>query len=383
MRIALVTDTFTPEINGVTTVLRRMVQALEAAGWSVAVVAPRYPDGPESGAERLRIRSVAFPPYPAIRLSIPLGREVADFLRDFAPDVVHVATEGPLGFAGRRFALRGKVPLVTSYHTDFPGYARHYGAAALEPAVWRWLQWFHRPATLIHTPGTAVRDELHARGLTQAVVWGRGVDTHHFHPGRDPHRWRRRLRMPDDGALVLHVGRLAPEKNIGTLTEAWRLARAALGGRAVFAIAGEGPMEDYIQARAPWARRIGFIDREALADLYVAGDLCVLPSATETCGLVALEAMASGRPVVAADAGGLRESVRHGENGFLAPPHDARAFAAHIVHLVMERDRRIALGRAARDTALGRDVTGENAELLGQYRTVAGAAEPARPGCAA
>jgi glycosyltransferase involved in cell wall biosynthesis len=183
--------------------------------------------------------------------------------------------------------------------------------------------------------------------------------------------------------VVLHVGRLAPEKNIAVLAEAWQLARAALGARARFVVAGEGPMDRIIQARIPWARRLGFLERESLADLYAAADLCVLPSASETCGLVALEAMASGLPVIAADAGGLRESVRNGVNGLLAAPTDARAFAAHIVHLVMERDRRRALGFAARQAAVGRDVGPENADLLQQYRTLAEARPEGGHACAA
>jgi phosphatidylinositol alpha 1,6-mannosyltransferase len=151
----------------------------------------------------------------------------------------------------------------------------------------------------------------------------------------------------------------------------------------MFVVAGDGPVRERLDERIPWAGRIGFIDREDLADLYTASDVCVLPSATETCGLVALEAMASGVPVVAADAGGFRESIRHGSTGLLAPPTDAAAFAAHIVRLVMERERRLQLGAEARRFALTRSERGEDLTLLAQYRVVAGHPAALETGCAA
>lgn len=385
MRIALVTDTYCPQVNGVTTVVRRIADVVRAAGHAVAVVGPRYPRGPRDGAggpEELRIPSVAFPPYPSIRLSLPRTRRVSRFLDRFAPDLVHVATEGPLGVVGRRYALQRGVPLVTSFHTDFPRYARSYGTPWLAPLVWQWLVRFHRPSRLIHTPGEGVWEELRGRGLEQAVVWGRGVDVGFFRPYRRDIGWRRWMAGGDDTAVVLHVGRLAPEKNLDVLADAWIRAHAELGQRATFVIAGEGPVARSLVARLPFVRQLGFVDREALARMYASADLCVLPSQTETCGLVALEAMASGIPVVAADAGGLRESVRQGHNGCLVPPHDAAAFARAIVQLVTDPGQRRAMGRAARATAETRDGTAENQELLRQYAALTNAHSGVEP-CAA
>ncbi|MGH7701301.1 MAG: glycosyltransferase family 4 protein [Gemmatimonadales bacterium] len=342
VRIALVTDTYAPQVNGVTTVCRRVVRVVRAAGHAAVVVAPAYPGAPaEPDGDELRIPSVPFPPYPQIRLSLPRHRTVRGFLDAFRPDLVHVATEGPLGALGRGYALRRRVPLVTSFHTHFAQYFRYYGAGVLSPVVWRWLIRFHEPARLTHTPGEAVRDELAARGIQHAVVWGRGVDTDHFRPERRSPGWRRWLAGGEDSVIVLHVGRLAREKNLGTLATAFLDAHARLGQRATFAIAGEGPGRRQLMARLPFARQLGFLDPAALATLYASADLCVLPSFTETCGLIALEAMASGLPVVAADAGGLRESVRHGHNGLLVPPRDAAAFAAATVELAIDPARRL------------------------------------------
>ena len=373
MRIALLSDTYTPQVNGVTTVVRRIAALLRAGGHEVVVVAPRYPQGPETKDEQeLRVASVPFPLYSDIRLSLPSFRRVAEFLNAFRPSLIHVHTEGGIGLAGRRYALGRGVPLVTSFHTNFPQYSRHYGVGLLEPAVWRWLVWFHRAARLTLTPGHAVRDELARRGLTGVAVWGCGVDTKQFHPGRRNTGWRRWLAGGDNTAVVLHVGRLAREKNLDVLIEVWDRARTLLGQRATFVVAGAGPYARRIQSRLPFVRQLGFLPREELASLYASADLCVLPSHTETCGLVALEAMAAGVPVIAADAGGLRESVAHGVTGLLVPPHDVEGFVGALAGLAADPARRFSFAAAGREAALTHDVAREDAALLGWYATLAG-----------
>jgi len=384
VRIALVSDTYTPQVNGVTTVVARIAQVLRDFGHAVVIVAPRYPgNGADPPSSELRIPSAAFPPYPAIRLSVPQFGAVSRYLDAFEPHVVHVATEGPLGLTGRRYAVRRHIPLITSYHTNFPQYARHYGAGTFEPLVWKWLRWFHRPAVLTQTPGEAVRDELERRGIGRPVVWGRGVDTAHFHPAKRSAGWRRWLAGGDDTAIVLHVGRLAPEKNIGVLAEAWIAARERVGQRATFVLAGEGPETRRLLTQLPWVRQLGFLDRARLAAVYGSADICVLPSRTETCGLVALEAMASGLAVVAADAGGFRESITHGRSGVLVPPDDATGFAAEILALVIAPRRRAEMATAARAAAVARDVAPENIALLQQYAGAAGISVPGAAPCAA
>ena len=386
MRIALLSDTYTPQVNGVTTVVARIARVLREFGHDVVVVAPRYPGhdpNPPPGDAELRIPSAPFPPYPAIRLSLPQFRTVARYLDAFRPDLVHVATEGTIGLTGRRYAVRNDVPLVTSYHTNFPQYARHYGAGLIEPLVWSWLRWFHRPARLTQTPGEGVCGTLIQRRIGKPVVWGRGVDSAHFHPARRHAGWRRWLGGGDDTAIVLHVGRLAPEKNLNLLAEAWTLARRDLGQRATFVLAGEGPGTRRLVARMPWVRHLGFLDRDRLATLYASADICVLPSATETCGLVALEAMASGLAVIAADAGGFRESVIDNVTGLLAAPRDAGEFAAEIVALAKHPIWRRELGAAARDAAARRDVVPENLALLDQYAAAAELTQPGAAPCAA
>jgi len=180
---------------------------------------------------------------------------------------------------------------------------------------------------------------------------------------------------------VLHVGRLAPEKGLDVLIESWKAAREQLGQRATFVVAGEGPLKSHIMQQLPFVRALGFLPRHQLATLYASADLCVLPSHTETCGLVALEAMASGIPVIAADAGGLRESVNE-QNGILVAPNDAFGFAMAIENLVRDSARRFALAAAARERALERDSAREDAELIELYARLVTASEGA-PACAA
>ena len=367
MRIALVTDTFRPEVNGVTTVLSVLHRGLAARGHEVLVVAPEYPPGAAPEPSVLRRPSVACPGYPAVRLSWP-GRAVGRVLAAFQPELLHVITEGPLGWEGRRFALAAGIPLFTSFHTDFPRYAERYlGGWAVAPAR-RYLRCFHAPAVLTQTPSAETCGELRALGVPRAVVWGRGVDSQLFNPARRSRERRARLGVNGTGVVVLHVGRLAREKDPDTLIGALSSVRDRLGDEARFVVAGEGPAGAEVRQRLPFAKHLGFIDRNTvLPDLYADADIFVFPSPTETCGLVALEAMAAGLPVVAADRGGVLENLRHGINGLLAPAGDARGFAGAIVRLAEDPAQRSAMSQAARAFAVARDWARE----LDEYEAMA------------
>lgn len=370
MRLTLATDTFRPEVNGVTTVLATMRQGLLARGHDVQVIAPGYGRlTSDTEADVHRVPSIPCPTYAAVRLSWPLGRGIGALISDFAPDVVHVATEGPLGAFARGRALHQGIPLVTSFHTDFPSYAAHYlGDWAVGPTR-RYLRWFHRPARATQTPSESTCAELRRLGVARSTVWGRAVDCRMFHPARRD-EYRRQALGAEDRTLVLHVGRLAIEKDVGTLVEGFRQAHRALGDRAVFCVAGDGPEGDRVRAALPFAIHLGFIKREQLADLYADADLFVFTSATETCGLVVLEAMASGLPVIAANAGGVRDNVRDGLTGRLLPPGDPGAFAGATVDLTGDAETRGCMGQAARAFAVARDWERELDALVEQYESV-------------
>lgn len=372
MRLAFVTDTCAPEVNGVATVLETMRAGLIARGQDVLIIAPRYgahdPSDPVD-AGILRRASIPCPGYPQVRLSWPLDPTVSRALTEFRPDVVHAVTEGPLGYQGRRFALRTGVPLVTSFHTDFPKYAERYlGPWAVEPTT-GWLRRFHSAAAIVQTPSDVIRERLRKLGITQATTWGRSVNTRAFHPGFRSETVRRELDA-SERVLVLHVGRLAVEKDIRTLIGTFRQAEAELGLAARFCIAGDGPAAAELKRALPFVRYLGFLDRGHIAELYASADLFVFPSPTETCGLVALEAMASGLPVIGAAAGGILESVTPGVTGELVPPGDVAGFVHQVVRLTKGRAERLTMSEAARSFALTRDWEIELDALVPMYQYV-------------
>jgi glycosyltransferase involved in cell wall biosynthesis len=379
MRISLVTDTYLPEINGVTTVLARMRDGLRIRGHAVQVIAPRYPTPGPDDAEVVRRPSIPCPGYANVRLSWPESPQVRHGLRRFAPDLVHVVTEGPLGAIGRRWALRNGRALVTSFHTDFPRYAARYVGPWIVPLVNRHLQRFHQPAAHTQTPSAATRAELLALGIPRPVVWGRGVDTAQFAPARRSAA-RRQEAGVGDRLLLLHVGRLAVEKDVDTLVSAFRLAHQRLGDQVAFAVAGDGPKRAAVREGLPFARHYGFLERNTLADLFADADLFVFPSPTETCGLVALEAMSAGLPVIASDQGGVQENVRSGLNGLLVSAGNAEAFAEAIHWLTRDASQREAMAQAARAFAVARDWEHELDALVPLY--VAAVAAPAEAGSA-
>jgi glycosyltransferase involved in cell wall biosynthesis len=370
LRVALVSDTYLPEINGVTTVLRTMRDGLRARGHHVLLLAPRYDRPGPDDTDVIRRPSMPFPFYPAVRLSLSIGRYLDRAFARFRPEVVHVATEGPLGFAARRWALARGVPLVTSFHTDFPRYAERYLGARAAGPIRRYCAWFHAPARVTQTPSEETARELRALGLERVMVWGRGVDPLHFTPSR-----RSESRRATDGMggrpVVLHVGRLAREKDTDVLVAAFTRAHERLGDTVRFEVSGDGPEGATVRERLPFARHRGFLDRERLADLYADCDVFVFPSPTETCGLVALEAMASGIPVIAANAGGVLENVRPDENGLLVPAGDAGAFADAIATLIGDPVRRQRLATGARAWSERRSWAAELDVLEAMYASLA------------
>jgi glycosyltransferase involved in cell wall biosynthesis len=367
LRIALVSDTYLPEINGVTTVLRTMRDGLRARGHDVLMLAPRYPSPGPDDSGVFRRASIPFPLYPAVRLSLPIGGGASRALHHFRPDLVHVATEGPLGLVGRGWAGRNAVPLVTSFHTDFPRYAGRYLGNWSVRQVRRYCTWFHRPAAITQTPSEETAAELRSFGIQPVMAWGRGVDPDHFTPARRSESRRFALR---DRPVVLYVGRLAREKDIGVLVTCFRMLREQWGDRIAFAISGDGPEGEVVRGQLPFARHHGFLDRDRLADLYADSDVFVFPSQTETCGLVALEAMASGVPVIAADRGGVLENLRPGVNGLRVAAGNPAAFADATSALLADTAQRQALAAGARAWAVGHSWQKELDDLERVYRKV-------------
>jgi glycosyltransferase involved in cell wall biosynthesis len=381
MRILYCTDTYPPQVNGVSVVTALSVSGLHARGWSCAVVAPRYPAGPDTvftetstGAEDLlaSIPSVRLPLYPDLRLSAPAYATVSAVVRRFRPDLIHSETEFVLGRLGQIAGRRAGIPLVSSYHTDFARYAAAYGAPWLRAGVAAYIARFHRRSERTYTPSGPARSDLLRTGVTDVEVWGRGVDAVTYNPSHRSAAWRDRLALGDRVAF-LYVGRLAAEKRVEQIVDAYTAALERLPPDSTrLIIAGAGPRESAIRASAPAGTvMLGYLDRRTdLPALYASADAFVFASLTETLGLVVLEAMASGLPVIAVPAGGVADHLRDDVNGVAVPEADTGAMAAAMVALATDAQRRRRLSAGARATAEGLTWDAELDRLDASYRQV-------------
>lgn len=317
MRIALVTDAWFPQVNGVVRTLSHVVKELEAMGHHVDVIGPHlFPTFP-------------CPRYPEIRLSWMPGRKTRDLLDEWQPDAIHIATEGTLGMTARRYCRRRKLPFTTSYHTQFPHYLKKYTGIPRR-LTYAGMRWFHNAAngTLVPTP--AVKRELDERGFTNIIVWTRGVDHELFRPYDD----RGGLDLDLPRPIFLYAGRTAREKNIEAFLS------AQLPGSKL--VVGGGPELDGLRKRYPDAHFVGYKYGEELARHYAASDVFVFPSRTDTFGVVMLEAMATGVPVAAYPVTGPIDVVEQGVSGIL--DDDITIAATKALELDRERVREYARG---------------------------------------
>jgi glycosyltransferase involved in cell wall biosynthesis len=370
-------------VNGVSVVTARTVAGLRERGWSVGVISPRYPAYPPQGVKQfvdefgaadlhVELASVAFPPYPDIRLAAPAYRRIARTVEEFRPDLVHCATEFMIGRLGQVAARRFGVPMVSSYHTDFSRYTQAYGAPKLRTVVTNYISRFHGRALRTYTPSQMARADLLGFGVQDVEVWGRTIDARTFRPERRD-LFFRRLNDWEHKFVFLHVGRLAAEKGVPRILEAFRVARALLpAGSVRLVVAGGGPEEPALRRSAPPdVTFLGVLDHKcALPQLYASADAFVFASLTETLGLVVLEAMASGLPVIATPAGGVADHLRDGENGLAFPANDVNGMAHAMVRLAMDGTLREKLARGARRSAEELDWEGELDRLGASYREV-------------
>lgn len=313
MRIAIVTDAWAPQVNGVVNTLKATQQCLANSGHEGHVISP-------SG-----LRTFACPTYPEILLARKPYGKVESTLDAFAPHCIHIATEGPMGLAARRYCLNRALDFTTSYHTRFPEYVRSRSIIPLA-LTYRWLRWFHAPAKAVMVPTPGIKQILEQRGFRHVVLWGRGVDTAYFRPERCNYPCIER-------PLHLYVGRIAVEKNIEDFL------RLDLPGAKW--VIGDGPLREALEQRYPAVRFLGAKDHNELAPYYNCADVFVFPSRTDTFGLVMAEAMACGVPVAAYPVEGPLDVVAHGRSGML--DHDLARACFDARHLRRSKVRRHAL----------------------------------------
>lgn len=340
--VCVVTETFPPEINGVALTLAHLVGGLRARGHTVSIVRPRQcgldPDGVPGDPGLALVPGLALPGYRGLRMGLPTGAMLRARWRRRPPDVVYVATQGPLGWSAVRAARRLGLPVLGGFHTNFHVYAKHYHAGWVEQIVARYLRRFHNRATGTVVPTDDLRDQLRRVGFQNVSVLGRGVDGRLFTPARRSASLRRAWGVSDADPVILCVGRVAPEKNIRLAIAAYRAMQQVVRP-CRFVIVGDGPSRGALERANPDLFFTGMLTGEPLAAHFASADLFLFPSETETFGNVTLEALASGLVVVAYDYAAARMHVRPGQTGTLVPCGDARAFVEGAVALAASPER--------------------------------------------
>ena len=359
LRVAVVTETYPPEVNGVALTMARVVEGLHRRNHALQLIRPRQALCDADGGDAPRfdevlLRGLPIPRYPHLRMGVPSKRQLLQLWAHHRPDVVHIATEGPLGWSALQAALHLHLPVSTDFRTNFHAYSRHYGVGWLHKPIMAYLRKFHNRAQSTMVPTEALRRDLEARGFRDLAVVARGVDAQQFHPERRSAVLRGLWGLGQDDLAVLCVGRLAPEKNLGTAVRAFEAIQRR-NPRARLVLVGEGPSWAELRAACPQAWFAGVQTGMDLAEHYASADLFLFPSMTETYGNVTGEAMASGLPVVAFDYAAAAQLIRNGESGRLIDLGDEAAFVQAAGQLAASPDARRLMGVRARSSAVAMD----------------------------
>jgi len=368
VRVAIVAESFLPNVNGVTNSVLRVIEHLRRTGHEVMVIAPDTPRGEEradrvhDGVRVHRVPSRMFPKVTSLPLGVPRPRMVG-VLRGFDPDVVHLASPALLGYGGLHAARFLGVPTVAVFQTDIAGFAQSYGMGVMSRAAWAWTRHLHGKADRTLAPSTAAMEDLVAHHIPRVHQWGRGVDIAGFVPSARDESLRARW-SPEGKNIVGFVGRLAPEKHVE------RLAALAQRHDLQLVIVGDGVDRGRLEKTLPAAVFTGALYGPALWAAYASMDVFVHPGEHETFCQAVQEAMASGVPVIAPDAGGPRDLVAPMHTGLLLPVREFEArMNGAVDHLLAERQR---YSVAARRSVLGRTWPAVCEQLLGHYDAVLG-----------
>jgi phosphatidylinositol alpha 1,6-mannosyltransferase len=370
MRIAIVTESFLPQVNGVTVSVQRLTEHLQARGHGVLIVAPGPGPTGWRGANVVRVPSVPLPGYASHRVAWPWPA-LTSTVREYDPDVVHLASPTVLGAQAVTVADRLDLPCLAVYQTDLAGYAARYRAPGAAATLWRWLRWVHTRADRTLAPSTHAVQDLRRHGVPNVHLWRRGVDLEHFHPARRDSGLRARL-APDGELLVGYVGRLAAEKQVELLTACHDLPGTQL------VIVGDGPARRDLERLLPRAHFLGFQDGADLAALYASLDIFVHTGPHETFCQAVQEALASGVPVVAPAAGGPLDLVAAGTNGLLYPPGSPAGLRSAVLTLLRDPAFRATLAAGARPSVATRSWSSVAEQYVAHCHQVLGTA-PAAP----
>ncbi|MCB8888388.1 glycosyltransferase family 4 protein [Vreelandella malpeensis] len=359
MRLCIVSETWSPDVNGVAHTLNRLAQELAGLGVTVDVVHPasRGRQRATLSGEELQVRRLPLPGYAEVQVGLASPGRLRRFWQRHPPDVAYLATQGPLGLAARQTARRMGIVCVAGWHTNFDHYCQDYGVAWLGGATRCYLRHFHNGCALTLVPTHAQASALRAQGIRDADVLSRGIDGELFSPHHRDGALRARWQVGEHQPVALYAGRLAAEKNLALLIETFQAMRDVRPDMAQV-IVGDGPAREQLQKALPEAHFTGFLDQPSLARHYASADLFVFPSLSETWGNVITEAMASGLAVVAFRHAASAELIKSGDNGINLDPGDATGFQQAASELCQHPADYARLGRLARLTVLERSWIG-------------------------
>lgn len=336
MRILFVTETFLPKVDGIVHTLCKLLDYLNSQGHETMLAAPGQPPAMYHQSPIIRLPSLRFAPYPELYLTMPWAN-IGKVVDDFKPHLVHLVNPAMVPLTGIiNHVRRRRIPLVASYHTDLPGFAARWGLGFLSPLMVAYLRRVHNACDLNFCPSSATLQEIRQQGFRRLKIWTRGVDTQLFNPKKRDAAWRNRLSAGNpDAPLLATVGRLSPEKRVD-----WLLPVLHALPQVRLAIVGDGPQRKNLQEQFAGTQTVftGYLRGEDLSRAYAAADVFVFPAANETLGNVALEAMASGLPVVAARSGGVLDVISEGDTGLFFDPEDKTSLVAAVATLVHHPD---------------------------------------------
>ncbi|HEX3730845.1 MAG TPA: glycosyltransferase family 1 protein [Opitutaceae bacterium] len=351
LKLALVSETFPPEVNGVAMTFGVIAGELGRRGHEVTVFRPSAGPPAAEAARRhfheVSLPGLPIPGYSALRFGLPAACVLRRRWRSSRPDLVHVVTEGPLGASAITAARDLAIPVTSSFHTNFHSYTRHYRVPWLRPLALAWLRRVHNRTRRTFVPTAELCRELTGQGFRHLQLLSRGIDTRHFRPERRSPALRASWGAEPADPVVIHVGRMAPEKNYPLLFRAYDAMRAA-NPRCRFVIAGEGPLRERLMRQQPGCVFAGFFPREEIGRYYASADVYIHASLTETFGNVLTEAMASGLAVAGFDYAAAAQFVRPGESGLTMPCDRPEELIAAAVRLATEPELRQRLREAAR-----------------------------------
>lgn len=369
LSIALVTETYLPEVNGVAITIGRMVHGLLQRGHRIHLIRPRQHKQDVAWIEpeykETLVAGMPIPGYPELKSGLPAGGMLLKLWRQQRPDVVHIATEGPLGWSALSAAHKLGIPVSTDFHTNFHNYTQHYGIGLLKKPIAAYLRHFHNKAACTLVPTVSLQQQLEFDGYKNVLVVSRGVDAELFHPAKRSAELRASWHADEYTPVVMLVSRIAPEKNLHVVIRAFEQMRK-INPLARLVMVGDGPARAELEKQHPQVIFAGMQTGEPLAQHYASGDIFLYPSLTETYGNVTVEAMASGLATLAYDYAAAQQHIRHDVNGLLAPFADTDAFVTQAKGLISDMDRVQRIRLAARETV--ETLTWEH--IMGQMEAV-------------